>query len=63
MGSTLTRHEILKKIPKLKKGSFDYWVRFRASIQPVDVKPQGRMLVDLYPRDCINKIKAVMGVE
>lgn len=63
MPNYLSRKDILEKIPQLKFGSFDYWVRYKAGIEPHDNVQKGHLIMNIYPLDCIDKIKKVMGVK
>ena len=61
MENGLTRAEILKKLPKLKKGNFDLFCA-RAGLVHVGVRPSktSHVMQYVYPADSIEKILAVM---
>lgn len=63
MPNYLTRQQIIEKIPKLKRGSFDHWVIMKAGVKPIGTVRMGHLIAFAYPTNCISKIKAVMGVE
>ena len=63
MGKGLTRAEILKNLPKLKKGSFDLFIA-RAGIVHEGLRPNKKrphMAEYIYPADSVEKIKMAMS--
>ncbi len=61
MSIYLSRKEIIRKMPKLKDGSFNHWVKNVCSIKPLTQEIRGRYLVDVYLPEVISKIKIAMS--
>lgn len=62
MLNSLSRAEIMIKIPKLKRGSFEYFARTAGifKIGKRQNKSVPHITENLYPIDSVRRIKAVM---
>jgi hypothetical protein len=63
MEKGLTRAEILKKLPDLKKGNFELYVA-KARVEHTGMRPSSKrrphIMEYVYPADSVEKIQAVM---
>ena len=53
-----TRRQITDACGFLTDGNFWYWVRYKARLDPVQTRIEGRRVVDLFPADAAEKILA-----